>query len=387
MRVLALGLFLFCQLQGSWFTQKVRIGIYPTKKFTQIKFNKPTTEYLVIADSCFLGILSASASCEIAPNLQGKLEVQYNGEHHTGFTKVRLIATQNNESIEISSGAPLLKSSAFEGDFEIINNGNILMVINELPLETYLEGVLESEVGDGRKEEYYKVQAVISRTFTLRSMDKHIKQGFNLCNQEHCQAYFHKRKGSSIIDSAVQATFKHVLLDSKKKFAPTFFSANCGGETCNPVHVWNNEIPGLVSLVDTFCTKTKQSKWTSTIDPTVWKTYFVQKFAFPIDDSLSYYLLFNNSMEHRRAFFIHPAYGIPMRDIREKFDLKSAFFSVKLENNKVLLTGKGFGHGVGLCQEGAIEMARLGYDYKQILGYYFPDFILGVVDNSSHLGQ
>ncbi|MFM7723992.1 MAG: hypothetical protein ACKO7O_04295, partial [Bacteroidota bacterium] len=69
-------------------------------------------------------------------------------------------------------------------------------------------------------------------------------------------------------------------------------------------------------------------------------------------------------------------YGIPMRDIRERFDLKSAFFSVSLEENQVVLKGKGYGHGVGLCQEGAMNMAKKGYAYAQILGYYFPDFKL-----------
>lgn len=387
MRVYAIAVFICIQLQGYGFSQNVRIGISPTKKFNHICFNKPTTEYLVIADSSFIGILDASCTCEIYTAATGKLGVQFKGERFSGYTAVRIIATHYNHSIELSSSSPVMRSRAYEGDFEMINEGNKILVINDVPMEKYLAGVLESEAGEGRKEEYYKVQAVISRTFALRSIDKHIKQGFNLCNQEHCQAYFHKRKGSPIIDSAVLATRNQVLYDTKSKFAPTFFSANCGGETCNPVHVWNNEIPGLVSLVDTFCTKTKQSKWSCTIDPTEWKAFFVKNYAFPIDDSLSYNLLFSASSEHRNAFFIHPGYGIPMRDIREKFNLKSSFFSVKLENNRVILTGKGFGHGVGLCQEGAIEMAQLGYNYKQILGFYFPNFILGVSGNLSHLGQ
>jgi stage II sporulation protein D len=65
-----------------------------------------------------------------------------------------------------------------------------------------------------------------------------------------------------------------------------------------------------------------------------------------------------------------------MRDIREKFDLKSSFFSVSMEENQVVLKGRGYGHGVGLCQEGAMVMAKKGFDYTQILGYYFPLFNL-----------
>ena len=137
-------------------------------------------------------------------------------------------------------------------------------------------------------------------------------------------------------------------------------------------------------MVDTFCTKTKQSNWIKRIDPTDWKTFFVEKYTFPVEDSMSYHLMFNSPSYHRKAFFIHPGYGIPMRDIREKFELKSTFFSVNLEENQVVLKGRGYGHGVGLCQEGAMVMARKGFDYTQILGYYYPSFKLLTRPEQSH---
>ena len=147
--------------------------------------------------------------------------------------------------------------------------------------ETYLEGVIESEAGEGRSKEYYKVQAIISRTFALKSKEKHAAEGFHLCNQVHCQAYLHKRIGPAVIDSAVKATERQVLLDSSGHLAPTFFSANCGGQTSLPAFVWNVEIPSLKSIEDTFCIHTRQAKWTATIDPTAWKTYFVKNMPIP----------------------------------------------------------------------------------------------------------
>jgi stage II sporulation protein D len=76
------------------------------------------------------------------------------------------------------------------------------------------------------------------------------------------------------------------------------------------------------------------------------------------------------------SFFIHPQFGIPLRDLREEFRLKSTYFSVKLIENNVVLTGKGFGHGVGLCQEGAMQMAKLGFTSEEILNFYYPNTTL-----------
>jgi len=64
--------------------------------------------------------------------------------------------------------------------------------------------------------------------------------------------------------------------------------------------------------------------------------------------------------------------GIPLRDLREEFGLKSTFFSCYPEGDFVVIRGRGFGHGVGLCQEGAMKMARLGFTYDQIITFYFP---------------
>jgi stage II sporulation protein D len=74
----------------------------------------------------------------------------------------------------------------------------------------------------------------------------------------------------------------------------------------------------------------------------------------------------------RMAFYLHPVYGIPLRDLREQFKLKSTFFDAVVVGSEVMLYGKGFGHGVGLCQEGAMQMAKKGYAFDQILQYYYP---------------
>ena len=89
----------------------------------------------------------------------------------------------------------------------------------------------------------------------------------------------------------------------------------------------------------------------------------------------------------RKAFYIDPVLGIPLRDLREEFNLKSTFFSCYPDGDDVLIKGRGFGHGVGLCQEGAMKMARLGFDYTQIARFYFPGVQLVNEDNERFFNQ
>ncbi len=364
--------------------QPMRIGLFPTQKFTKIKFANAIGSYFIIADTTFIGVMDHFSFCEISKSVNGTLDIVFHGLKTSGVKELKIIASEREKSVEISGIAPSMKARSFEGDFLVRSNNGSLLIVNQIDLETYLEGVVESEAGTGQKLEYYKVQSIISRTFAMKSKQKHAKDGFDLCNQVHCQAYLHKRNGSPIIDSAIKATRGQIMLHEDSTLAPTFFSANCGGQTCEPSQVWNASINGLTSFRDTFCIYTKQATWTKQIALSQWKSYLVEKYHYPIDDSTSAALILNWSSNTRPAFLFHPGYGIPMRDLREHFNLKSAYFSVSSDGNMVTLSGRGFGHGVGLCQEGAMKMARLSYSYDQILGFYFPLYRLSFI-NSNYL--
>ena len=365
------------------FAQPMRIGLFPAQKFSKIKFANATADYHLIADTNYLGMLDHFSFCEISKGASGTLDVAFLGVKKTGVKQLRIIASKFEKSIEIAGIAPTLKARAYEGDFEIKQVEGRILLVNLVDLETYLEGVVESEAGTGQKMEYYKVQAIISRTFAMKAKDKHAKEGFNLCNQVHCQAYLHKRNGPAHIDTAIALTKGVVMLQSDSSFAPTFFSANGGGQTCDPSDVWNETIDGLTSFKDTFCIYTKQAQWTKQIPKSDWKKYLVEQYQFPVDDSTSYVLMEQWVSPTRPAFLFHPGYGIPMRDIRDHYDLKSAYFSVSSTDSMIILNGRGYGHGVGLCQEGAMKMARLNYNYRQILGFYFPTFKLTTIASGS----
>jgi stage II sporulation protein D len=174
-----------------------------------------------------------------------------------------------------------------------------------------------------------------------------------------------------------------VLLDSMEQLAATYFNANCGGQTCEPDAVWNQKISGFSSFKDTFCINTSQAKWTKKIPLKDWFSFLEDKYHFPTWDSLSYNLAINFVQDERKAFYINPFYGIPLRDLRESFKLKSTYFDCIKEGDFIVLNGRGFGHGVGLCQEGAMNMVKRKYNFEQVLSFYYPGRQISVLPISS----
>ena len=81
-------------------------------------------------------------------------------------------------------------------------------------------------------------------------------------------------------------------------------------------------------------------------------------------------------LSSRQIIYKTGNFSIPLMQIRTDLDLRSSFFSVRVEGDSVILTGRGYGHGVGLCQEGAMVMASKGYDYRKIIGFYYKGVVL-----------
>jgi stage II sporulation protein D len=368
-----LGLF-FSGLTSE--AQLIRVGLFSNQKISQARFSPKVGSCFIFSDTNFIAKITSPDIIEFSPEQNDKIEIIINGKIYPSVNNISIVQEKNENHLDIKVLKPTLKTRAYEGDFFVLNTKGYLQIINDIDLEQYLEGVIESEAGTGQRIEYYKVQAIISRTYAMKYKKKHESSGFNLCDATHCQAYLHKRNNSDLIDSAVSRTRGVIMLDKNGTMFSTFFHANCGGQTCEPDAVWNEKIEGFSSFKDTFCIHTNQSKWVKKIPIKDWNTFLQDKYNFPIWDTLSVEQMFKFEQIERKTFFINPFFGIPLRDIREAFKLKSTFFSCSKEGDFIVLSGKGFGHGVGLCQEGGMSMAKYGYDYKQILAFYFPGMIL-----------
>jgi stage II sporulation protein D len=363
--------FLFISIVCGLQAQQMRIGVLRDNKVKRISFSYSVGSYSIFGDTSDFGSILPNEFIEVSIE-NDKVKLKKGTIELGNFQKIYLIQNNPNTSLVLTSKVPVVKQRKYEDDFEISSNGKELALINLVDIDNYLAGVVESEGGGGRHIEYYKVQALMSRTYAIKYRGKHKKEGFDLCDGVHCQAYHSMMRFTPIIDSAVHQTHDLVMLDSKNQLIDSYFHANCGGQTCEPQYIWNEKIDYLYSFIDTFCIYTKQATWEKRIDKMLWQNFLVDKYDYPIYDSTYASMIFSFNQPQRKAFYIHPVFGIPLRDIREEFDLKSTFFSCHLEGEEVVVNGKGFGHGVGLCQEGAMKMAKSGYNFMQIALFYFP---------------
>ena len=353
----------------------------------QVVFSYNDGSYSIFGDSNAFGAILPNEFVSITIKKNRKIELKKGVTSLGEFTKVTLIETKSSFSISLSGKLPAVKERKYKNDFEITAGEKGLTVVNMVDMHNYLSGVVESEGGGGKELEYYKVQALMSRTYALKYLNKHQAEGFSLCDRVHCQAYHSMVRFTPSIEVAVLATENVVMKDNDNQLVDAYFHANCGGQTSEAKYIWNSNIPYLNSFKDTFCIYTKQATWEKVIPQQKWADFLVKKYNYPLNDSIYGPLIFSFNQPERMAFFHSAALGIPLRDLRIEFGLRSTFFNVYPDGLNVVVQGRGYGHGVGLCQEGAMRMARYGYTYQQIAVYYFPGIHLVKIDQEQFYRQ
>lgn len=361
--------FVFMLFVHWLFAQDMRIGVLATSKLASVQVAVGHGTFDLQIDSTKVGTLEKGASIDVKA-VGGESIFTYYDKSYSG-KKITLYANEKNAFFTIKGLSPLTKIHSYHGSLQLSVVKSKLQAVNTVSMDDYLAGVIESEGGGGQHLEYYKVQAVMSRSYALKNSTRHQKDGYQLCDDVHCQAYHNRCRTEMKIKDAVSATRGEVIVDGKGNIITTYFYANCGGQTSQASYVWNTDVSYCEPFLDTFCIHTRQANWETRISRSKWESFIKKEYGINLADSALSFYAYNFKQEQRKAFYIHPSLGIPLRDLRSEFGLKSTFFDVSLQGEEVLLKGKGFGHGVGLCQEGAMQMAKLGYHYSQIALFYF----------------
>ncbi|WP_158276201.1 SpoIID/LytB domain-containing protein [Brumimicrobium oceani] len=355
----------------STFGNDIQIGVYRGYNIHRIDFSYNEGSYLIFGDTTAFGALLPNEFVSIK-RVGNSVELKKGVRTIGTFKKVTLKPTGTENVLRLRPRSPVLKERKYNDGFIVFSGTKSLTIVNDVSYKHYLGGVVESEGGGGKHVEYYKAQAVISRTYAMKYLKRHQKEGFNLCDQVHCQAYHSKLIYTDDIRKAVNAVDGVYIMDTvSNTLIEGFFHANCGGQSSSSDYVWKEDIPYLQPFKDTFCIYTRQATWEKRIPKIEWRKFLVNNYFYPIEDSLYRSIMYTFEQEDRKAFYISPHLGIPLRDLRYHFKLRSTYFSCTPDGQDVLLKGKGFGHGVGLCQEGAMGMANKGLNYQQILSFYF----------------
>jgi len=346
----------------------INIGIYHKSKITSFSFHPEEGSYSVFTEHGKLLEIDNSELLELTFN-DNNISIKSIDKDYGTFNKVRFIGKSWKNSFKIKPNNSK-RVKVYEDNLFVTTHNyyNYFQLINNIEINNYVAGVVESEVGRSPPSEYFKLQSIICRTYALKNIKRHQTEGFSLCDKVHCQAYNSKPK-SKLIKKAALETNNIVIVDSEIDLIVATFYSNCGGETAKSEEVWREKLYYLRTVKDTFCLHENNAIWEKKIPKEKWKNYLVNK-GFP-KASLQHECDIEYFQNCREQFFEAQNIQIPFTKIRSDFHLKSAQFDVVPIGKFVILKGKGYGHGVGLCQEGAMKMAKNGYSYGEILHFYY----------------
>jgi stage II sporulation protein D len=308
----------------------------------------------------------------------GKIAVKTNSFKSFMCDSLIVRGLTGNDRFSFRVNGSVKNRQFYIGDLKCQPDLGILLFINICDVEQYIAGVVRTEGGTGRNIEYLKSQAILARTFMYRHLSRHLLDGYNFCDNTHCQA-FNGVSTDTLIKRAALETKGLVILDRDSSLVISAFHSNCGGETSISEDVWLSGNSYIKKVIDPYCTKSPNATWRKSIPVSDWEAY-LKKSGYKTDSSAA--PSYNFSQLTRQNNYTIGSFSLPFRQIRNDLNLRSAFFSVIREGDLITFKGRGYGHGVGLCQEGAMVMASRGFKYSEIIRFYYSDVIISDVKNA-----
>jgi stage II sporulation protein D len=358
---------------------------------------KPT---LLIISAFIIFAVSASASENIRVVIAGNVRtvalkaqaglILENSPLRAGEKKMMLGASFiGTRPVRVGSTGEFIQvnGKSYRGRIEIRKQKNgRLLVINDLDIEDYLLGVIGSEVPFDWEMEALKAQAVASRTYALYQKRTAGNKPYHILATVDSQVYSGRSGERARTIQAVRET-EGTIITYGGEAIPAFYHSSCGGHTESAWELWGIDAPYLRGVN---CDCQKISKYGS------WEKRLSKKAVAAALGKQGYRLNDISRMEidgitaagRAQRVAIHHAGGmveVPAEMLRAAIGysaVPSVFFEIETVGDEIIISGRGLGHGVGLCQWGAREMAQQGRDYKAILMHYYPGTTLKRLEHS-----
>ena len=321
------------------------------------------------------------------------------------------------------------ESQTFSGILKLVVDEDKIVAINILPVEDYLTNVISSEMKSSCSLEFLKAAAVISRSWLYAQMQRRQERAgqpapffsfvkgegesirwydredhtiFDVCADDHCQRYQGiTRANNPKVEEAVNATRGQVLMYDGK-ICDTRFGKCCGGQTNEYQYCWENiEVPYLRSVKDPYCNTSDKKilrqvlndydletrdfyEWTEELSQEEVHDRICKHLKMELGPIMGMEIVEKGPGGHisklrivgkDKSFIVGKE--LEIRRMLSTSTLKSSAFTVETKNvrggvpQRFVLHGRGWGHGVGLCQIGAAVMGERGFSYKQILKHYY----------------
>jgi len=274
--------------------------------------------------------------------------------------------------------SPRRSGRQYYGTLEVSLKSGCLSLVNRVGVDDYLVGVLAGEMPSSYPLEALKAQAVAARNYALQSLGKHSSSGYDLCDGPHCQVYDGALRETAILRQAVLTTANQVLTYDGK-LASTMYCSDCGGVTECYREANKDDAPYLATVVEPSEIAHGAWKKTYTLDDLsarllaagIKQADGLQRVSVAKTSSSGRALIVSCAGT-KGTFTID---GARLRTILGRDALRSTLFSIdSSQSGTITFSGKGSGHGVGLCQIGAKALASppFNYTFDQILAHYYP---------------
>ena len=270
----------------------------------------------------------------------------------------------------------------YRGVMEVRKKRNgLLQVVNELDIEEYLKGVVAAEIPSDWEMEVLKAQAVASRTYALYQKRSRARQAYHIRDTVESQVYLGARGERRRALKAVAETKGEVVLYDGEVIA-AFYHSSCGGRTEDASVLWGIDEPYLKGVdcdcqqISTYGLWEKRFTVAAVLSALRREGYRVG----PIESIESGTITPGGRVQDVLFRTSRGATAVPAEMVRAALGyarVPSIFFEPELIESEVVFSGRGLGHGVGLCQWGARERAQRGLDYRRILQYYYPGTTVG----------
>jgi stage II sporulation protein D len=332
----------------------------------------------------------------------GRKRIKFNCESFAKrklFKKPLLVA-----SLSSATGLISLTKEKFKGLLHIVTSARASScdVIHQSDIEDYISSLLSKEMNASWPIEALKAQAVAARTYALHKMESKqvVKEAGHETHYDLESSEKHQ-VGGSFFDStsntqlAAQETAGQILMGDSRKVTPTFFHAKCGGKTLRPDQVWTHPIKEYQGVECPYCNDHGKRSYLKNITLSKFKKFilwaakkeFISKNVRKnIKKKLK--IVPNKKFQRKVRFYLgDEIYAFKKNLLRRyfgRFKVPSNNFTLALKRDKkkkwkIRVYGSGLGHGVGMCQLGALDLANKGWDHKQILAHYFPGHRLKTV--------
>jgi stage II sporulation protein D len=262
----------------------------------------------------------------------------------------------------------------FRGDLVCIAKDNGFMIVNRLPLEDYLRGVVPKEMPSSWNIEALKAQTVAARTFALYQIEKHQDELWDVMATVMSQVYGGRSAETANSDRAVRETSGQILTYNQRPIL-AYFHSNSGGNTDDTQAVFGTELPYLEGVKDPYSNGTKADTWEATFSSSQINSALASDGITGITNLSPAETSPWGRVNRIRFQTSSGTKELSANTVRLRLGstvMKSTWWQVSNQGGQWHFQGRGYGHGVGMAQYGAKAMAEQGSDYLQILKYYYP---------------